>query len=72
VDDRNLRRGGGARGLRGSLHRDISDPAAVSLPNGMRPAFSLALEEKGPGWARAGIAKDAEDDPDVMHGTTRM
>jgi cobalt-precorrin-5B (C1)-methyltransferase len=30
----------------------------------------LALEDKGEGWARAGIVKDAGDDPDVTHGCT--
>ena len=44
------------------------DPVAASLPNGMRPSFALALSEAGPGWARAGIVKDAGDDPDVTHG----
>ncbi len=44
------------------------DPAAVTLPNGMRPSFALSLRETGPGWARAGIIKDAGDDPDVTHG----
>lgn len=44
------------------------DPVEVSLPNGMRPSFALALHEMGPGWARAGIVKDAGDDPDVTHG----
>ncbi len=44
------------------------DPVAVTLPNGMRPSFALALAETGPGWARAGIVKDAGDDPDVTHG----
>ncbi len=38
------------------------------LPKGETPAFPLALEEKGAGWARAGIIKDAGDDPDVTHG----
>ena len=32
------------------------------------PSFPLALEELGAGWARAGIVKDAGDDPDVTHG----
>ena len=32
------------------------------------PAFALALAERGPGEARAGIIKDAGDDPDVTHG----
>jgi cobalt-precorrin-5B (C1)-methyltransferase len=47
---------------------EFPDPVAVSLPNGMRPDFALALHEKGTGWARAGIVKDAGDDPDVTHG----
>ncbi|MGA7328803.1 MAG: cobalt-precorrin-5B (C(1))-methyltransferase [Rhodomicrobium sp.] len=44
------------------------DPVPVRLPNGSEPAFSLALAETGPGWARAGVIKDAGDDPDVTHG----
>lgn len=32
------------------------------------PSFPLALQEFGEGWARAGIVKDAGDDPDVTHG----
>ena len=44
------------------------DPVAVTLPNGMRPSFALALQETGAGWARAGVVKDAGDDPDVTHG----
>lgn len=41
---------------------------SITLPKGETPAFPLALEEKGEGWARAGIIKDAGDDPDVTHG----
>ena len=44
------------------------DPVAIELPGGQRPGFPLALRETGPGWARAGITKDAGDDPDVTHG----
>ena len=40
----------------------------ITLPKGETPAFPLALEEAGAGWARAGIVKDAGDDPDVTHG----
>lgn len=40
----------------------------VTLPGGQRPGFALALEEQGEGFARAGIVKDAGDDPDVTHG----
>jgi cobalt-precorrin-5B (C1)-methyltransferase len=46
------------------------DPVSITLPKGETPAFPLALEEKGEGWARAGIVKDAGDDPDVTHGCT--
>jgi len=42
--------------------------APVLLPGGQRPVFALALQELGPGFARAGIVKDAGDDPDVTHG----
>jgi len=44
------------------------DPVEITLPKGEKPAFALALEEKGDAWARAGIIKDAGDDPDVTHG----
>ncbi len=44
------------------------DPVAIALPNGSRPAFALARCEAGEGWARAGVVKDAGDDPDVTHG----
>ncbi len=44
------------------------DPVSVTLPNGARPSFPLAINETGPAWARAGIVKDAGDDPDVTHG----
>ena len=44
------------------------DPVSITLPKGEQPAFPLALAEKGDGWARVGIVKDAGDDPDVTHG----
>ncbi|PSC04845.1 cobalt-precorrin-5B (C(1))-methyltransferase [Alsobacter soli] len=44
------------------------DPVDIALPNGMRPAFALAMTERGDDWARAGVVKDAGDDPDVTHG----
>lgn len=44
------------------------DPVSITLPKGETPAFALAVEELGEGWARAGIVKDAGDDPDVTHG----
>src|SRR6201994_4024096 len=42
--------------------------APVQLPGGQRPEFALAVQELGPDFARAGIVKDAGDDPDVTHG----
>ena len=49
------------------LTREFPDPVTVTLPKGQRPSFALATEELGPGFARAGIVKDAGDDPDVTH-----
>lgn len=43
-------------------------PVEVELPSGARPGFSLATHEKGTDYARAGVIKDAGDDPDVTHG----
>ena len=47
---------------------EFPDPVSITLPKGETPSFPLALEEMGVGWARAGIIKDAGDDPDVTHG----
>ena len=44
------------------------DPVPVALPKGLRPEFALATHELGADFARAGIVKDAGDDPDVTHG----
>ena len=41
---------------------------SIVLPKGEIPVFPLALAERGDGWARVGITKDAGDDPDVTHG----
>jgi cobalt-precorrin-5B (C1)-methyltransferase len=41
------------------------DPVTIRLPKGQTPSFPLARRETGPGWARAGVIKDAGDDPDV-------
>lgn len=46
------------------------DPVDIILPRGETPSFALALSEQGVGWARAGVVKDAGDDPDVTHGAT--
>jgi cobalt-precorrin-5B (C1)-methyltransferase len=50
------------------LTGEFPDPVGIILPGGERPSFALALEEAGKGFARAGIVKDAGDDPDVTHG----
>jgi cobalt-precorrin-5B (C1)-methyltransferase len=50
------------------LTGEFPDPVFVLLPGGTRPAFALALQERGIDFARAGIVKDAGDDPDVTHG----
>jgi cobalt-precorrin-5B (C1)-methyltransferase len=50
------------------LTGEFPDPVSVRLPGGARPAFALALQERGSDFARAGIVKDAGDDPDVTHG----
>ena len=44
------------------------DPVTITLPKGARVAFALAFGEMDAGSARAGIIKDAGDDPDVTHG----
>jgi cobalt-precorrin-5B (C1)-methyltransferase len=46
------------------------DPVSIVLPKGERPAFALSLESLSETSARAGIIKDAGDDPDVTHGAT--
>jgi cobalt-precorrin-5B (C1)-methyltransferase len=44
------------------------DPVSIALPGGGRAEFALAIEERGADFARAGVIKDAGDDPDVTHG----
>ena len=44
------------------------DPVTIVLPKGETPAFALATEALDGDRARAGIVKDAGDDPDVTHG----
>jgi len=50
------------------LGGQFEDPVTITLPGGQTPAFALAHEANGPGYAEAGIIKDAGDDPDVTHG----
>jgi cobalt-precorrin-5B (C1)-methyltransferase len=54
--------------LEALLAGDFPDPVSIRLPRGERPSFALALKERGARSARAGIVKDAGDDPDVTHG----
>lgn len=77
--DRPLRRGWttgacATAGVKAALTRlwggDWPDPVTIRLPRGETPSFALALRDEGPGWAAAGIVKDAGDDPDVTHGAT--
>src|SRR3954468_1083345 len=44
------------------------DPVTIRWPGGQTPSFPLALAERKNGMARAGIVKDAGDDPDITHG----
>src|SRR5260370_2653754 len=52
----------------GWLTGKFPDPVAIGLPGGAQPNFRLALAERDEDEARAGIVKDAGDDPDVTHG----
>jgi cobalt-precorrin-5B (C1)-methyltransferase len=44
------------------------DAVRIRLPRGETPSFALADRALEPGMARAGVIKDAGDDPDVTHG----
>ena len=44
------------------------DPVSVTLPGGQEPSFPLVVAERGQRHGRAGVRKDAGDDPDVTHG----
>ena len=50
------------------LTGSFPDPVQITLPKGQQPAFALAREQLGDGWASASVVKDAGDDPDVTHG----
>jgi cobalt-precorrin-5B (C1)-methyltransferase len=52
----------------GLLTGAFPDPVEVTLPNGERPGFALAVTRKDADSATAGVVKDAGDDPDVTHG----
>ena len=57
-----------AAALEALLGGAFPDPVTIELPRGRRPSFPLAERAQGEGWARAGVIKDAGDDPDVTHG----
>ena len=50
------------------LGAGFENPVGITLPGGQTPRFELADTATGDGWARAGVHKDAGDDPDVTHG----
>ena len=52
----------------GWLTGEFPDPVEVAIPSGARPAFCLAVYERTEEEGRAGVVKDAGDDPDVTHG----
>ena len=52
----------------GLLCGRFPDPVSLRLPHGRSARFALALAERREGRARAGVVKDAGDDPDVTHG----
>jgi cobalt-precorrin-5B (C1)-methyltransferase len=52
----------------GLLVGHFPDPVSIRLPRGGGASFPLAVAELGEGCARAGVVKDAGDDPDVTHG----
>ena len=69
LDDRRLRQRRGARRLRSAADRPISrSGSGRACQRVLRPEFALATHELGDDFARAGIVKDAGDDPDVTHG----
>ena len=48
----------------GAFQSDVT----ITLPRGHTPTFALKTQMLKPGAAKAGIIKDAGDDPDVTHG----
>ncbi|HZU88823.1 MAG TPA: cobalt-precorrin-5B (C(1))-methyltransferase, partial [Stellaceae bacterium] len=50
------------------LTRRFPNPVALRLPSGETAHFALDLTELEGDRARAGVVKDAGDDPDVTHG----
>jgi cobalt-precorrin-5B (C1)-methyltransferase len=52
------------------LWGNFPEKVSITLPKGERPEFEVIGAAQGDGWAKAGIVKDAGDDPDVTHGAT--
>jgi cobalt-precorrin-5B (C1)-methyltransferase len=50
------------------LGREPEDPVPITLPSGAVAVLALARIERTGSGVRAGIIKDAGDDPDVTHG----
>ena len=50
------------------LTGDVPYLVEIELPSGKHVGFSIASSTIGEGFARAGVIKDAGDDPDVTHG----
>ena len=44
------------------------DRVSVVTPGGKEADLEVAFTDQGEDWAKAGIVKDAGDDPDVTHG----
>ena len=57
-----------AAAFRAHLSSHEQKSVTVRLPKGEAPTFALARCEKTPDGWRAGVIKDAGDDPDVTHG----
>src|SRR4051812_19016147 len=49
------------------LTGEFPDPVVVTLPRGQQPAFALAAEDRGDGWAMAAVVKDAGGQPGPTH-----
>ena len=52
----------------GWITAEFPDPVEIVLPRGARASFALACHQRLTDGARAGVVKDAGDDPDVTDG----
>ncbi|MGO0122152.1 cobalt-precorrin-5B (C(1))-methyltransferase CbiD [Desulfothermobacter acidiphilus] len=52
------------------FHGVLVEEVKIKTPQGKELVLPVASAEKGEGWARCGVVKDAGDDPDVTHGLT--